>query len=130
MRKKLKRIFIPGLSMAIFCASHSPYASAKTSCADSRRRIASCPVVEGILIDLSLKKKFLIIQTFDGRKSKISVNKSTEFIDAQKVISLSDLLPGDRLEIIYDPRQGKKSARSVQIKSSGLRRKYYNGYAY
>lgn len=130
MRKRLKRIFIQGLFVAILCVSHSPHAGARTSSADSTRGIAPCPVVEGVLMDFSLKKKFIIIKTSDGGRTKISVNKSTEFIGAQKVISLSDLLPGDRLEIICGPGQGKKVAKSVQVKSSGPRREPYKSYVH
>ncbi|HBR14071.1 MAG TPA: hypothetical protein DD723_00810 [Candidatus Omnitrophica bacterium] len=48
------------------------------------------------------------------------------FIKAGKAISLSDLLPGDRLEIIYNTKRKKRIAKSVQVKSSSLvPRKYY-----
>ena len=48
------------------------------------------------------------------------------FIKTGKTISLSDLLPGDRLEIIYNTKRRKKIAKSVQVESSSLMlRKYY-----
>ena len=122
----MKRIFILGLFVTISCVSHGSYASVKASSADSKRGIESSPAVEGVLIDFNLKKKFLNISTSAGGENIILINKNTMFIKAGKAISLSDLLPGDRLEIIYNTKRKKRIAKSVQVKSSSLvPRKYY-----
>jgi len=75
-------------------------------------------VLQARLIEHNRKKKILNVSV-DRRATMIfKVNQKTEVRRGDKTIFLSDLLPGDTLEVAYEVRGKNKTAKSVNVLAS------------
>lgn len=114
--------------LSITCARSALSAKQNLEVASqSKKKAVAGETMEGVLVDLNIRKKFFNMSVKRQQTVTMFVDKDTVFTKDNKSIFFSDLFLGDALEIIYEVKGKKKIAQSVRVKSSGLWRRSYRG---
>jgi hypothetical protein len=74
--------------------------------------------IQACLTEYNIRKRFLKVSVDRRESMKFKVDRNTEIRKGDKIIFLSDLLPGDTLEVTYENHGREKLAKSIKLLAS------------